>query len=244
MTPSAQSSPSLPRRRFLTNSLALAASAVAPWPLSALEVPTDFAFLRLVDAVELPGLLFMRVDGIEADPAGFKQGFATEGIALAPKTYQVELEHETLGKEKLTVTLETGKISTIVAYKTEKPPEESKVAKAGPKPGPKKDGPRLVWHLDESPASIARSKDVSVTIVQLTAQDVMEFQVAGTPATARAGEPVRVPITRSMGTFPTINHQGKEVCVLNYDVRADKLVVFFTGTDGSLQFAQLRNDVQ
>lgn len=244
MTTSVPSSPSWPRRLFLTNSIALAASAWAPLPLPALEVPTDLGFLRLVDAVELPGLLYMRVDGIEADPAGFKQGFATEGIGLAPKTYQVELEHETLGKEKLTVTLQTGRIATIVAYKTEKPPEESKVAKAAPKAEPKKEGPRLAWHLDESPASIAGSKDVSVTIVQLTASDVMDFQVAGTPVTARSGEPVRIPITRAMGTFPTINHKGKEVCVMNYDVRADKFVVFFTGTDGSLKFAQLRNDVQ
>ncbi len=244
MTTSAHSRPSWPRRRFLTNSLTMIASAWAPLSLPALEVPTDLGFLRLVDAVELPGLLYMRVDGIEADPAGFKQGFATEGIGLAPKTYQVELEHETLGKEKFTVTLETGKIATIVAYKTEKPPEEPKVAKAAPKAEPKKEGPRLAWHLDESPASIAGTKDVSVTILQLTAQDVMDFQVSGTPASARSGQPVRVPITRAMGTFPAINHKGKDVCELNYDVRADKFVIFFTGSDGSLRCAQLRNDMQ
>lgn len=220
----------------------MAASALAPLSLRALEVPTDLGFLRLVDAVELPGLLYMRVDGIEADPAGFKQGFATEGIGLAPKIYQVELEHETLGKEKFPVTLQTGRISTIVAYKTEKPPEEPKVAKV-PKAEPKKPGPRLVWHLDESPASIAGSKEASVTILQLTAQEVMDFKVSGTPASARSGQPVRIPITRAMGTFPTIDYQGKEVCVLNYDVRADKIVIFFTGSDGSLKFAQLRNDV-
>lgn len=230
------------RRRFLTSLALLVPACALPMARAALEVPADLGFLRLVDAIELPGLLHMRVDGIEADPAGFQQGFATEGIGLAPKTYQVELEHETLGKENFQVTVETGKISTIMAYKTEKPPEE-KAAKPG-KPEAKKPGPRLAWYLDESPASQAGSKDVSVTIVQLTKTEVMEFQVSGTPATARAGKPVRVPITRAMGTFPTITYQGKEVCLMNYDSRADKLVIFFTGTDGSLKFAQLRNDVR
>ncbi len=234
--------PSSSRRRVLA-SLALLATAWVPLQLSALEVPTDLGFLRLVDAVELPGLLHMRVDGIEADPAGFEQGYATGGIGLAPKAYQVELEHATLGKQKFQVTVQTGRIATIIAYKTEKPPEDVKAGKS-PKDEPKKPEPRLAWHLDESPESITGSKDVSLTIVQLTATDVLDFQVSGTAVAARLEKPVRIPITKAMGAFPEIHHQGKAVCLLNYDSRADKLVVFFTGTNGSLKCAQLRNDVQ
>lgn len=240
-------SPFSPTRRRLLGRLGLLAAA---WPAGRLlhaqeapEVPPDLGFIRLVNAVGAPGRLKVRINGTEADPAGFKSGDATGAVGLSPASYQVELEHETLGKATLQAAVETGKIATVIAFKQDKPAEKSK-SRAAAKEAAEKDGPRLGWHLDQSAVSPPEIDLPTLTLVQLTAAEEVRFQVSGKPAPASVGKPVRVPITKAMGAFPEVQLQGKAVCLLNFKFPADQLAVFFTGADGQLRHAQLRNDVQ
>lgn len=233
-------------RRHIFAGAALLLTAWLPLPAQeapGLEVPPDLAFIRLVNAVGLPGRLKVRINGNEADPAGFQQGDATGAVGLAPKSYPVELEHETLGKETLEVPLQTGQITTVIAYMTEKPALDPKTKKPAKGEAEKK-GPRLAWHLDQSPTSPPDLKQPALTLVQLTPADEMDFKVSGTPVTVPAAKPVRVPITRAMGAFPGVHYQSKPVSLLNFKFPADQLVVFFIGDDGTLKQAPMRNDVQ
>lgn len=206
------------------------------------EVPANLGFIRFVNAIGLPGRLKVRVDGTEASPDGFPQGEVTGSIGLLPKTYQMELEHESLGKETVQVPVQTGQIFTVIAFKTEKPKDPK--AKPSPKGDSKKPGPRLACHLEQSVVSPPGLKDPTLTLLQLTTADSIAFKVSGTSAPARSETPVRVPITRAMGAFPEVHLQGKAVCLLNFDAPADQLVVFFSGDDGNLKYAPMRNDVR
>lgn len=213
---------------------ALAASPALP------EVPADLGFIRLVNAIGLPGGLLVRVDGTEASPEGFKAGEATGAVGLTPTAYTIELEHAVLGKETLEVNIQAGQISTVIAYRTEKPESKAKAeAKAKRQPGP-----RLAWQVDQSPVSPPELERPTLTLLQVTPLDMLPLSVSGTAASARAAEPVRVPITSAMGAFPEVHHRGRPVCLLNFKFPADQLVVFFTDEAGQLRYAPMRNDVQ
>lgn len=241
------------RRRALIHLAGLAASLL-PMPLVSqeaapkdapvgLEIPTDLGFIRLVNAVGMSGRLKVTVDGIEADPAGFKAGFATNGIGLSPKNYQVELEHESLGKGSVQVPLQTGQITTVIAYMTEKP-EKGEKAKATAKKEAEKKGPRLAWYVDQSPASPPDVKESVLSLMQFTPSESLDFKVVDTPVSTGAEKPTRVPITNAMGSFPDVFYQGKIVSGLNFQFRADQFVVFYAGEDGNLKCITMRNDVQ
>lgn len=202
------------------------------------EVPPDMGFVRLVNAVGLAGVLQVRINGTEASPEGFKMGEATGAVGLLPASYKVELEHASLGKETLEVNIQTGQISTVIAYRTEKP-EAKTTAKGKPEPGP-----RLAWMVDESPVSPPDMDRPHLTLLQVTPLDTLPLSVSGTATSARVAEPVRVAITPAMGAFPEVHHQGRAVCLLNFKFPADQLVVFFTDESGQLRHAPMRNDVQ
>ncbi len=238
------------RRRFIP--LLLGLLAVLPFSLSGQEnaaptepppvpeVPADMGFLRLVNAVGLSGALQVRIDGTEAAPEGFKAGEATGAVGLSPGTYKVELEHVLLGKEALEVNIQTGQISTVVAFRTEKSePNAKATSKSKQEPGP-----RLAWKLDQSPVSPPDLERPSLTLLQVTPLDTLPLSVSGTAASARAAEPVRVAITPAMGAFPEVHYQGRAVCLLNFKFPADQLVVLFTDEAGQLRHAPMRNDVQ
>lgn len=238
------------RRRFIPLLLSLLAhlpgalssqEAAAPTePPPVPEVPPSMGFLRLVNAVGLPGALQVRIDGTEAAPEGFKAGEATGAVGLPPGSYKIELEQALLGKEALEVSIQTGQISTVVAYRTEKPEAKAKaVAKGKSVPAP-----RLAWKVDESPVSPPELDRPTLTLLQVTPLDTLPLSVSGTAASARAAEPVRVGITPAMGAFPEVHYQGRAVCLLNFKFPADQLVVFFTDEAGQLRHAPMRNDVQ
>lgn len=211
-------------------------AAVSTEPPPVPEVPPDMGFIRLVNALGLPGELQVRIDGTEASPDGFKPGEATGAVGLPPAAYTIELEHAALGKKSLEVSIQTGQISTVIAYRTEKPERNTK---AKPEPGE-----RLAWHVDQSPVSPPEPDRPALTLVQLTPLDTLPLSVSGTAASARTAEAVRVPITPTMGAFPEVHYQGQAVCLLNFKFPADQLVVFFTDEAGKLRHASMRNDVQ
>lgn len=238
------------RRRFIP--LLLCLPALLPGALSAQEtattkepspvpeVPPDMGFLRLVNAVGLPGALQVRIDGTEAAPEGFKMGEATGAVGLSPGSYKVELEHASLDKESLEVNIQTGQISTVIAYRTEKAePKAKSTAKGKSEPGP-----RLAWKVDDSPVSPPELDRPTLILLQVTPLDTLPLSVSGTAASARVAEPVRVAITPAMGAFPEVHYQGRAVCLLNFKFPADQLVVFFTDEAGQLRHAPMRNDVQ
>ena len=214
------------------------ATTTEPSPVP--EVPPDMGFLRLVNAVGLPGVLQVRIDGAEAAPEGFKAGEATGAVGLPPGSYKVELEQASLGKVALEVNIRTGQISTVIAYRTEKPESKAKAAAKGKSAT----GPRLAWKVDDSPVSPPELDRPTLTLLQVTPLDTLPLSVSGTAASARAAEPVRVPITPAMGAFPEVHHQGRAVCLLNFKFPADQLVVLFTDEGGQLRHAPMRNDVQ
>ncbi len=204
------------------------------------ELPADMGFIRLVNAVGLPGVLQVRIDGTEASPEGFKQGEATGAVGLSPASYKLELEHAALGKEALEVSIKTGQISTVIAYRTEKPDPKAKAsAKLKKEPVP-----RLAWQVDQSPVSPPELMTPTLTLLQVTPLDTLPLRVSGTSASARTAEPLRVSIPASMGAFPEVHYQGRAVCLLNFKFPADQLVVFFTDESGRLRHAPMRNDVQ
>lgn len=233
---------SLSRRSFLAGMTAL---TVAWNPLAAqdAEIPANLGFLRLVNAVGMSGRLKVKINGMEADPSGFEEGHATSSVGLLPKTYQVDLEHESLGKETIQVAVQTGQIATVMAYKTEKPPKDAKPGGTAKGEAPKK-GPRLASLLYESPVSAADVKVPSLTVFQLTATNKIDFKVSGASLAALAERPAQLAVTKAIGNFPEIQLNGKAACLLNFDIPADQVVVFFTGSDGNLKSAQLRNDVR
>ncbi len=251
----------LPSNRRILACLAVLATAGMPTCLSAQEtvpavtapeavpevippeVPADMGFLRLVNAVGLPGVLRVRIDGIEVGRRGYKEGEATGSVGLEPKSYQVELTHEALGKETVQVPVQTGQIITVIAFKTEKPDQDPKTRKAL-KDKPEKTAPRLASHLDLEPVSPPDLKASVLTLLQLTSSEEIIFTMSGTSVPANSGKPVRIPITGAMGRFPDVHLQGKPVCLLNFDSPAEQFVVLFTGEDGSLKNAQMRNDGQ
>lgn len=240
--------PATIRRLFLLLSLltllpaALSAQESPPGaePPPVPEVPPDMGFIRLVNAIGLPGVLQVRIDGTEASPEGFKPGEATGAVGLSPASYKVELEHAVLGRESLEVSIQTGQISTVIAYRTEKPdPKAQPPAKAKQEPAP-----RLAWQVDQSPVSPPELEKPTLTLLQVTPLDTLPLRVSGASASARMAEPVRVPITAAMGAFPEVQFEGRAVCLLNFKFPADQLVVFFTDEKGQLRHAPMRNDVQ
>lgn len=240
MSPSVRS-PLHSRRQVL----AALVSACLPLPLMAqdIPIPANMGFFRLVNAIGLPGVLKLKVDGISPRPAGFKEGEATGAVGLEPKSYQVELEHEALGTQSVTVNVQTGMISTLVAYKTEKPEKDPKTGKIKAAPAGEKPGPRIAWCVDEAPISQVKLNQPKLTVLQVTANEKMDFKVEKTPVTALAAKPTLVEITKAIGAFPEVRVQDKFVCGLNFDSPADQLVVFFAGSDGLLKFAVTHNDV-
>lgn len=241
MTDSTEHLPLHSRRRML----AALVSACLPLPLVAAEegaTPESLGLFRLVNAIGLPGKLKVRVDGINPRPSGFPAGEATAAIGLQPKSYQVELEHEALGTGTVMVTVATGMISTVIAYKTEKAAKDPKAAKST-KEKDEKAGPKLAWHVDQAPVSPPKLKEPKLTLMQLTTNEKMDFKIGGTLVSLASEKPSQIPVTKSMGSFPEVLFQERLVCGLNLDKPADMLVVFFPGADGMLKFAQTRNDV-
>lgn len=233
------------RRHFAVSS---AAFLLTGWSASAQEqpvevpVPADLGFLRFVNAVAAPGKLVVRLDGTKLSREGFPEGTATGAVGFSAKTYQVEMEHEDLGKVTVPVPLQTGQITTLVAFKTEKPEKDPKTGRPV-KADPAKKGPRLAYILDQAPVSPPDLTESKLVIIQVAPEEQIPFTVQGTAATATTEKPVTVPIKKSMGVFPEIHLEGKPVCLLNFKFPADQLVVFFRGQDGSLKYAQSRNDV-
>lgn len=213
-----------------------------PAATEAPAVPADMGFIRFVNAVGLAERVKLKVDGIEPNPAGYGQGEMTGTVGLSPKTYQLELEHPLLGKRTLPMDVQTGQITTIIAFKTDKPDKDAK--KKVPGSPPEKKGPRLACYLDTSPVGQSGAAAPELSVVQVTASASLALKVASTAVAVPTEKKVVVPITKGMGNFPEIHHEAKAVCLLNFTEPADKLVVFFTGDDGSLKSVQGSNNIR
>ena len=208
------------------------------------EVPPNLGFIRLMNAIGEAGQLKISINNEETNPGGYPMGEATGALGLPEGSYQVSLDHETLGKERVSMTLKKGQISTLVVFQELKQLQDqnNQLAKVDGKAVENK--PTLAWHVDESPTSPPDTINPILKLLQFTPAAELAFSVDKVPAITERGKPNSVAITQAMGAFPEVVLAGKSVCLLNFKAPADQLVVFFTGPGGILKHAVMRNDVQ
>lgn len=204
------------------------------------EAPAGLGYVRFVNATGQAGRLMVKLNGSEADPSGYGDGEATGSLGLPPQTYQIELKHEGLGEGKLPVALKAGEVTTVIALSTAAAKEGGeKGAKAG-----EEAKLEMGWHVDQSPVSPAEPEEPVLKLLQFTPSEELAMSVSGKSCPVPRGKAAAVRITTELGAFPEVELAGRTVCLLNFKIPADQMVVFYTGEGGVLKHAQLRNDGQ
>jgi hypothetical protein len=187
------------------------------------------------------------IEGTVADPAGYPDGEATGALGLLPKVWNIELEHEALGKLKVPVELKMGEISTVIALAVPESPQEADKGKDKGKQKVDDEAAEaklvLGSHTHVAKALVPEG-DSSLTLLQFTPAKELSLSVSGTAYAVPRATQITLPITAKIGAFPEVHLAGRAVCLLNFKFPADQVVVFFTGTDGVLKHAPLRNEVQ
>lgn len=204
-------------------------------PEPEIEIPPDLGFLRFVNAVGHPGRLWVTVNGTKlAAGSGYEEGAATGPMGIAPGSLQVEMRHDTLGEAKLSVTLKTGQVTTVIAAPERKEKKEGE---------DEAELPKLVAHLLELPAT-GPEDEPTLSLIQFTPAAQLTVSVAGTAHVLEPAKARTIAITPDMEAFLDVLIQGKAVAQLNYKNPAGQGVVLFTDAAGVLKSTQFRNDVR
>lgn len=189
-------------------------------------------FIRFVNATGFDQPVFFKLNNEQINPDGYRSGQATGAIGFTTASYSLELEHATLGKDRVQIQLRPGELKTVIALpKTEK-------AKDG-------EEPKITltqYVLDSTPS--APGRDPSLTLLQITPLDTLDLTVAGTAFALKRLKPDSMSVTKQMGEFPAVEFQSKKVCTLNYHDPQDQVVVFFTDGRGALRHVSFNNNIQ
>lgn len=190
-------------------------------------------YLRFVNATGREAPLRVRLDGVDINPQGYASGHATGAVGMAPKTAQVEMEHEALGKFSAAVTLKAGEVTTVVALPKS---EEKEVKKGG------EEGKAELTALVHTAPSKGRGDGAQLTVLQATPAELLTFKVGGKEL---ACEKLKAVTAEGVARdFVTIELGEKKLATLNFMDPGDQVVVFFTDEKGTLRNTRFNNTVE
>jgi hypothetical protein len=218
-------------------------SAQQPANSTAINSDTDYrtlGYLRFVNATGHGGKLRVFLDGQDINPSGYDDGFATGAVGFVPKTCQIEMQHDTLGDFKLSVTLKAGEVASVVALpvirggKEEKPGSPKGSAKA---PKIELGGQSFLNR------GYVRGDAISVTVLQATIAENLEVKIGGVPLICPQLEPTALSLGKGVGEVVTLSVGDKPLVTLNFVDPSDRIVILFPNKDGVLKTITLNNEV-
>jgi hypothetical protein len=205
---------------------------LGPVVLSGQEGVGGLAYLRFVNATGLPGKLFVTLDGEDINPEGYSDGFATGAVGFPAKICQVEFKHDGLGKVKVPVEIKAGEVTAVVALPIA---EESK--KEGEPPEIK------LGHQVVASKKHQNGQPSTITVVQSSPAELLNFTVGGVPVAAAKLKPVVAPLNRGMGDFVAVKLGEKTLTTVNCTDPTDHVLFFFTDQKGVLKNVAFHNTV-
>jgi hypothetical protein len=173
----------------------------------------------------------VHLDADDLQPEGYVSGQCTGAIGFPAKTYQIKIQHTTLGELRLAMPLKPGSVNTLVIFtKMERPKPDQP--------------PKLVLshYILESPAE-ERAKGHTLTLVQCTPQPTIEFDIAGQPLNVTRLVPGVIRVTKSMGEFPTISIGSAKLCTLNFKEPQDTVVIIYADETGVMKAVSFGNSL-
>lgn len=190
------------------------------------------AYLRFANATGHPGKLFVKLDGMDINPEGYVDGQSTGAVGFPAKTCQIEFKHETLGDQRMAVEIKYGEVATVVALplveEEKKEGEEPKVT--------------LTYQVINAKKH-AKGQPSSITLVQSSPAETLDFTVGGQAMPAEKLKPVTTSLTRGMGDFVQVKLGEKVLTTINCTDPTDHVLVFFTDKAGVLKNMAFHNTV-
>ncbi len=204
----------------------LAAACLAAAPAQEETKPPKSGFARVADALtQGTGPLLVEIDGKSINPKGFKPGFVTGGLFLAPGSRTVKFTREGVKSGTTRVTVAPDETTTLIPY-------AEKVAASDDEPA---HWQIRILRLKQQNAE----KDRSATFVSVSRQPEVKVEMQApdktwTAAYVKRLAIARAPIAFTRGYVPLKSADGK-LTSIPVASQGNYVVLLYDDADGKLQ---------